>query len=130
MELELKKKVVKNQLTIVDQFLSLRKTNCDLLGIIIHGSKSCCRWSRELLSCTSLTPLRTPFLHDFIHKHLKDQKNLHQMKMIMKSPSPPIGPYCFNISSQLILTAALRYFLLSSLNLLLTSPIRSRLSPL
>lgn len=37
---------------------------------------------------------------------------------------------CFNSNSQLILTAAFRYFLLSSLNRLDMSPMRSRLSPL
>lgn len=50
--------------------------------------------------------------------------------MSINSPNPPIGPYCFSSSSQLILTAACRYFLLSSLNRLLTSPILSKLSPL
>jgi hypothetical protein len=36
---------------------------------------------------------------------------------------------CFNNNSQLILTAAFRYFLLSSLSLPLISPILSKLSP-
>jgi len=58
------------------------------------------------------------------------QKNLHQMNIIINSPNPPNGPYCFSNSSQLILTAACLYFLLSSLNRELTSPIRSRESPL
>lgn len=57
------------------------------------------------------------------------QKNLHQMKVIINSPSPPIGPYCLSNNSQLILTAACLYFLLSSLSRELTSPILSRLSP-
>ena len=57
------------------------------------------------------------------------QKNRHQRKKIMISPIPAKGPYCLSMSSQLILTAALRYFLLSSRNLLLMSPIFSRLSP-
>ena len=39
------------------------------------------------------------------------------------------GRTCFSINSQLILTAAFRYFLLSSLSLPLISPILSRLSP-
>ena len=44
-------------------------------------------------------------------------------------PTPAIGPYCFNINSQLILTADFLYFRLSSLNLPLISPILSKLSP-
>lgn len=76
-------------------------------------------------------------------------RNRHQINTIMMKPSAAKGPYyleintrntkkepgaekltCFNINSQLIRTAAFRYFLLSSLNLPLISPIRSRLSPL
>jgi hypothetical protein len=58
------------------------------------------------------------------------QKNLHQINTNINSPSPANGPYCFNSNSQLILTAACRYFLLSSFKRLLISPILSRLSPL
>ena len=58
------------------------------------------------------------------------QKNRHQTKIKMNSPNPANGPYWLNNNSQLILTAARLYFALSSLNLLLTCPIRSRLSPL
>lgn len=76
-------------------------------------------------------------------------RNRHQRNTIMMKPNAARGPYyprvntrnakkepgadkltCFIINSQLILTAAFRYFLLSSLNLPLISPIRSRLSPL
>jgi len=57
------------------------------------------------------------------------QKNLHQMKSIMTRPTKHNGPYCFHIYSQLILTAACLYFLLSSLSLELISPILSKLSP-
>jgi len=52
------------------------------------------------------------------------------MKRNTMNPTAPMGPYCFNISSQLILTAACLYFLLSSFNLELISPILSRESPL
>lgn len=45
------------------------------------------------------------------------------------NPSAAKGPYCFSNSSQLILTAARRYFFESSLNRLLISPIFSKLSP-
>lgn len=48
----------------------------------------------------------------------------------MNNAKPPNGPYCFSNNSQFILIAAFLYFLLSSLNLLLTSPILSKLSPL
>ena len=58
------------------------------------------------------------------------QKNLHQMNTSMTRATPPIGPYCLSNNSQLILTAALLYFLESSLNLPLISPILSKLSPL
>ena len=50
--------------------------------------------------------------------------------MIMTNPNPAKGPYCFINNSQLILTAAFLYFLLSSLNLPDISPIRSNESPL
>lgn len=77
------------------------------------------------------------------------QRNRHQMKKIITKPRAAKGPYCsgvsnhgfmndhraerltcFNSNSQFILTAAFRYFLLSSLNLPLISPILSKLSPL
>lgn len=58
------------------------------------------------------------------------QKNRHQRKNMMMNPSAAKGPYCFSINSQLILTAAFRYFEASSRNLPLISPILSRLSPL
>ena len=57
------------------------------------------------------------------------QKKRHHMKNIMIRPSAPKGPYCFSMSSQLMRTAARRYFLLSSRSRALRSPIRSRLSP-
>lgn len=71
--------------------------------------------------------IRWGFLWSSMHTRL--QKNRHQIRMIIISPTAPIGPYCFSSSSQLILTAAFRYFLLSSLSLPDISPIRSRLSP-
>ena len=58
------------------------------------------------------------------------QKNLHHISIIIKNPTAANGPYCFSSNSQFILTAALLYFLLSSLSLWLMSPILSRLSPL
>ena len=74
------------------------------------------------------------------------QKNRHQINIIMNNPNPAKGPYyawlaigfpkgyecavtCLSINSQLILTAAFRYFLLSSRSLPLISPILSKLSP-
>lgn len=60
---------------------------------------------------------------------LHPQKKRHQRKTRMIKPSAPKGPYCLSIRSQLILTAALRYFLLSSRRRELISPMRSRLSP-
>ena len=45
------------------------------------------------------------------------QKNLYHKKNNTITPSPANGPYCFRSNSQFILTAALLYFLLSSLNL-------------
>lgn len=56
-------------------------------------------------------------------------QNRQTSKISITRPKAANGPYCFNSSSQLILTAALRYFALSSLNRLLMSPIFSRLSP-
>lgn len=59
----------------------------------------------------------------------RSQKKRQMMKIKMINPSPAKGPYCFSISSQLILTAAFLYFLLSSRRRPLISPILSRLSP-
>lgn len=71
----------------------------------------------------------SPQLRCRITRYPAPQKNLHHKNTTMNTTNPPIGPYCFISSSQLILTAALLYFLLSSLSLELISPIRSRLSP-
>jgi hypothetical protein len=57
------------------------------------------------------------------------QKNRHQRRNRMRKPTPANGPYWLSSNSQLMRTAALRYLALSSLNLLLTCPMRSRLSP-
>lgn len=87
-------------------------------------------WSRAKFSIRELQAISQTFKTTIITCQPLLQKNRHQRKTIIKSPSPPNGPYCFNNNSQLILTAAFRYFKLSSLSRLLTSPIRSRLSPL
>jgi len=60
----------------------------------------------------------------------KIKKNLHHKKNRIMNPRAAKGPYCFSINSQLILTAAFRYFDASSRSLPLISPILSRLSPL
>jgi hypothetical protein len=83
-------------------------------------------------TCSIVIPIM-PFLgHICIIRFIDlcGQENiLHHKKTIMINPNPAKGPYCLSNSSQFILTAALRYFLLSSLSLWLISPILSKLSP-
>lgn len=62
-------------------------------------------------------PYGTVMLHRKTLDLILSQKNLYHKKNSTITPSPAKGPYCFRSSSQLILTAALLYFLLSSLNL-------------
>lgn len=68
-------------------------------------------------------------IFDPVTAPIRPYPNRHHSKISTTSPNATNGPYCLTNNSQLILTAARLYFRLSSLNRLLISPIRSRLSP-